>query len=40
VSAPATYVLGDLEKMKFEIRSVRLPEPASDKQTDPKIMRA
>jgi len=40
VSAPATYVLGNLEKMEFEIRAVRLPEPASGKQTDPKIMRA
>jgi putative phosphoesterase len=40
VSAPATYVLGDLEKMEFEIRPVRLPQPASGKQTDPKIMRA
>ncbi|OGI52805.1 MAG: hypothetical protein A3E57_00585 [Candidatus Muproteobacteria bacterium RIFCSPHIGHO2_12_FULL_60_33] len=26
VSALATYILGDLEKMEFEIRSVRLPE--------------
>ena len=30
VSAPATYVLGDLEKMEFEIRPVPLPESTSD----------
>ena len=30
VSAPATYVLGDLEKMEFEIRPVPLPETPSD----------
>lgn len=36
VSAPATYVLGDLEKMEFEIRSVQLPEASPDKQADLK----
>jgi len=30
VSAPATYVLGDLEKMEFEIRPVPLPESPSN----------
>lgn len=40
VSAPATWVLGNLEKMEFEIRAVRLPEPASGKQMDSKIARA
>ena len=30
VSAPATYVLGDLGKMEFEIRPVPLPESTSD----------
>mgnify|MGYP001561701871 CR=1 FL=1 len=29
VSAPATYVLGDLEKMEFEIRPVLRPETTS-----------
>jgi hypothetical protein len=29
-------VLGDLEKMEFEIRSVRLPEPASAENVRPK----
>ena len=32
VSAPATYVLGDLEKMEFEIRKVMLPEAPPDRQ--------
>jgi putative phosphoesterase len=32
VSAPATYVLGDLEKMEFEIRPVTLLENTSDNQ--------
>jgi hypothetical protein len=32
VSAPATYVLGDLEKMEFEIRKVTLPEAPPDRQ--------
>ena len=32
VSAPATYVLGDLEKMEFEIRPVLLPQTPSDSQ--------
>jgi hypothetical protein len=31
VSAPPTYVLGDLEKMEFEIRPVPLPEAPSEK---------
>lgn len=38
VSAPATYVLGDLEKMEFEIRPVRLPEPASAENVRPKTV--
>jgi hypothetical protein len=38
VSAPATYVLGDLEKMEFEIRRVRLPEPASAENARPKTI--
>ena len=29
VSAPATYVLGDLVRMEFEIRTVTLPDSAS-----------
>ena len=32
VSAPATYVLGDLERMEFEIRPVLLPDALSDRQ--------
>ena len=32
VSAPATYVLGDLEKMEFETRKVTLPEAPPDRQ--------
>jgi putative phosphoesterase len=32
VSAPPTYVLGDLEKMEFEIRPVPRPETPSDSQ--------
>ena len=32
VSAPATYVIGDLEKMEFEIRPVRLPPSQPDRQ--------
>ncbi len=32
VSAPATYVFGDLEKMEFEIRKVTLPEAPPDRQ--------
>ncbi len=36
VSAPATYVLGDLEKMEFEIRPVPLPESPSDARTPEK----
>ena len=34
VSHPATYVLGDLEKMEFEIRSV--PEPADGRTARPR----
>ena len=34
VSHPATYVLGDLEKMEFEIRSV--PEPADRRTARPR----
>ena len=34
VSRPATYVLGDLEKMEFEIRSV--PEPADEPAVRPR----
>ena len=34
VSTPATYVLGDLEKMEFEIRSV--PEPADERTARPR----
>jgi len=40
VSAPATYVLGDLEKMEFEIRPVPLPAETSDNQTVGKRRRA
>ena len=36
VSATATYVFGDLEKMEFEIRPVQLPEAQSNKRTDQK----
>lgn len=32
VSAPATWVLGDLEKMEFEIRKVTLPQAPPDRQ--------
>src|SRR3989344_264877 len=35
VSHPATYVLGDLEKMEFVIRSV--PEPADERAARPRV---
>lgn len=40
VSAPATYVLGDLEKMEFEIRPVPFPAETSDNQAVGKSRRA
>src|SRR3989344_474317 len=40
VSAPATYVLGDLEKMEFETRSVHLTEASSGNQAVSKRQRA
>lgn len=41
VSAPATYVFGDLEKMEFEIRPVLLPGTTSSSEaSDKKRVRA
>ncbi|MEK7796333.1 MAG: metallophosphoesterase family protein, partial [Pseudomonadota bacterium] len=36
VSHPATYVLGDLEKMEFVIRSV--PEPTNERAARPRAV--